>query len=249
MPVQEPVLGNMVINFIFSPIGFAIAFIIIASVGFLFLFKKFRGIFKSDFKTIPLESILRQQYTSIIKVTKIRGSWGSLRKEDQKIGKIVGVGKVHYTTPKNPKSKKNKKIEYEEKDLYIFKLSFNPNIPIIRNILDATIEKPKFAIAPVNNVRRIDIEKGGKLKSYFNIDPNIPVFSFADVYLYGYYSRKLNQDVSWNYAREKEMEELVNYAKRIVFLEASHSKRIDTFEELEKLEKDKYNSRLGSISS
>lgn len=262
MAGENVLITDHLINFLFSPFGL-ILFIICGMVFMvLYFINKTGGMFK-DFKAVPLNSILNSQYNSIIKVTKISGNWGSLRKGSTSIAKIVKAGVVSYTTF-NPKYKeileKNKKKDhktkanalkdvskYIEKDLYVFKLSFNPDIPIMRTLMDLTINKPKFAVVEKDKVKRIDIDKNNTLKTYFLVDPKASVFSFGDIFVYGYYSLSMTQDLAWNYGREREKEELVNYPKKVVHLEASHSKRMDTFEKLDELQEKKFDKRFGNL--
>lgn len=262
--MTDPLITDYIINFIFSPLGLIIAIIIGMVFVALFFVKKFQGVFK-EFKGVPLDSILRQQYNSIIKVTKLSGKWGSLRREDKIIAKVLSVGMVNFTAPNpeyiKPKRKKGlpeeKQITEEagiksshkfiEKEMYIFKLSFNPDVFLVRQFMDFLIA-PKFAIVESNNVSRVDIDRNNKIKTYFNINPKTSVFSFANIYLYGYYPLQMTQELAWIYGREKEKEELVNYPKKVVFLETAHSKRIDTLAEIQELEKEKYESRLGTAS-
>lgn len=266
---EDVLVTDYLINFIFSPVGLIL--IIIAGMVFVavFFMKKIGG-FNKEFKGIPLDSILNTQFNSIMQVTRISGKWGSLKRGDKTIAKIIKVGKLAYTT-ENPeytdkiklvkkmssegKIKKedrikyledNKITKYVEKDLYIFRLSFNPDIPFIRMFMDLLF-KPKYAVVDCNKVKRFDIDKNNNIKTFFNIDPKASVFSFGDVFVYGYYPMRMTQDLAWNYGREKEKEELVNYPKKVVHLEASHSKRIDTLEEFERLNEKKFNQRFGNL--
>jgi hypothetical protein len=224
-------------------------------VGFAIIYDKLnlsKLIRDKQFKGIPIETILKNRCNSLIKVVKIKGNWGSLQKEDMRIAKILSAGKVFYTYEN--KDKKNKSLKeskekpkIEEKELYLFKLSFNPDIPILRGLMDATINAPRFAIVPAEFVTRFDMDKNNRIKTHFNISANASVFSFGNIYVYGLYALNTARNMAWNYGREKETEELVNYAKRIVFLEAKHSKKVETLDELATLERKKFNERLGSL--
>jgi len=254
---ENVLITDQIINLIFSPIGAIVFILFVMIVGLAIIYDKFNlsKVFTDKaFKGIPIETILKNRCNSLIKVVKIKGDWGSLQKEDTRIAKILSAGKIYYTheikekkDSKDKGSKKKPKTKIEEKELYIFKLSFNPNIPVLRSVMDATINAPRYAIIPAEFITRFDMDKNNKVKTHFNISANASVFSFGKIYVYGLYALNTARNMAWNYGREKETEELVNYAKRIVFLEARHSKKVETLDELAQLEKKKFNDRLGNL--
>jgi len=214
----------------------ALSFILI----FYFFFKT--GKRPQVFKPIPLELIVKKQLDDIIKLVKVNGNFSYLRKSDVTIGRILDVGLIKFY-PKNDKTKENK-----GKRLMIIKLSFNPNIPLIKDILDTLELNVRYAIIPYSIVKITSYNWKWKTKIYINIPENIEVYSFANIYIYGYDVYKFIDSISWLYARRSELEELVNYPKKIVFLETMHSKKINELEEIYKLEEKKFKSKMGSLA-
>jgi len=145
------------------------------------------------------------------------------------------------------------KQKYIEKRMLIFKISFNLRLIwpyILSRLLDLFNINNKYAIVEREKIKDIVIEKNGIAKTYWNIDVKTPVYYFGNIYLYGYYPLQyVTKDLAWTYGREKELEELVNYAKKIVFMEGQHAKGIDTLEEIQELEAKKYKDKLGSFGA
>lgn len=250
-------------SFISNPISmFVIAIILFVVVVWLFN-KKGKD---KWFKPVPLSTILKDQNAKLLKVTILRGYWGYLRHGDISLGKILKVGRLNYITEnpeyKKPRSKEEReevlndpaKQKHIEKQFYIIKVSFNPQGLIISPfvfILEAFGIGVKYAFVPEEITRRFTIEGVGMAKAnmdYICISPEVQVINLANVYIYGYYAFKLFKDMALFYQREKELEELVNYPKRVVYLDSGHAKRTDLYEELDRIEKDRFNRKVKNLS-
>jgi len=240
-----------------SPFGLVVIFIVGILVLAIFIMIKYGSKFQKAFKGVPIEDIIASKCSTILNVTRDVGDWGNITKAETTIGKILSVGHLTYMC-RNPMSKREWAATYKkdkkdypysvESSLYLMKVSYNLRIPVIRNILDL-LGGVKYSVISKEDFKRIIIEKHGKAKTYFIINPEANVVSFANIYVYGFYALHFAQSLGWVYGREKELESLVNYPKRVVFLETTHAKKIDTFEELNKLEQKKYEKRLDSLSS
>lgn len=252
MTTPPTAIDNIII-FLMSPMGmFAIGLVAMVFV-IIIVWKKFGGSIDKQFKGVPIESILKDKCSTVLNISKDEGNYANLHKGERMVAKILKVGHLSYMA-RNPLKQKDwldihkdkTKNDYPlsvEKTLFIVKLSFNINIPIIRNILDI-FGGIKYAVVERENLRHITIEKMGQAKTYLIINPEASVVSFAKVYVYGYYPLNFIQSLGWVYGRERELDTLVNYPKRVVFLETQHSKKIDTFEELNRIEQEKYRSKL-----
>lgn len=256
----EPTIIDSVLN---NPISIIIFALILFTIIVWILNKKQK---EKWFKPVPLSSILKEQNAQLLKITMIKGFWGYLRSGDMSLGKIMKVGKLNYIVKNpnyvKPKSKKdvektlkdNSKQKHLEQELYIIKISFNPQnfllYPFV-TILELMGINVRYAIVPTSYVKRMTIEEVGFLKQnidYLNINPKVQVFSVANVFVYGRWAFELVKEISWLYAREKELEELINYPKRVVYLDSTHAKKTDTFEEMDRLERERYSSKIKSLT-
>jgi len=242
MELNNSDIFTQAINFVKANplIVFGILLIVAFILIFYMLFKNRERI--KAFKPIPLEAILRKQFDDLVKMVKVEGNFSHLRKGEVTIGRIVTVGLIKFF------SKGNKGKEDITKRLLILKISFNPNIPIISNILDSLGVNTRYAVIPYDVIKLNSYENRWGIKTYINIPNDLEVYSFADIYIYGYEVYKFVNSVSWLYARRSELEELVNYPKRIVFLEAMHTKKVDELEQIYSLEEKKFKSKMGSLA-
>lgn len=248
-----------IINFFLTnPVGMLIIALILFAVIVWLIQKKSK---EKWFKPVPLSTILKDQTANLMKITQIRGYWGYVRRGDISLGKILKIGQLNYVT-KNPEYKKSKTKKekeeapekYIEKEFYIIKISFNPQSIIISPfvwILEAFGMGVKFALVPSEYVKRNTIEGVGIFKKnidYLNIDKSVPVLSMANMFIYGYWSFELAKEISLFYQREKELEELVNYPKRIVYLDSVHAKKTESYEEMDRIESKKFDRKIKSMT-
>lgn len=256
--------------FLTNPLGMIIVALILFAVIVWFLQKRSK---EKWFKPVPISTILKEQTADLIKVTQIRGYWGYLRSGDMSLGKILKVGKLNYIMenplykkPTKKKKKADEKIQIEEiindetkqkhieKEFYIVKISFNPQSFFIAPfvwILEAFNIGVKYAFIPSEYIKRNTIEGVGFFKQnidYININPSVPVLSMANVFVYGYWSFKLAREIGFFYEREKELEELVNLPKRIVYLDSTHAKKTESYEEMDKIEAKRFDRKVKNMT-
>ena len=142
------------------------------------------------------------------------------------------------------------KQKFIEKEIYIIKISFNPQalflIPFV-SVMEAMGIGVKFAFVPAEHISRFTLEEVGFFKrniDYLNINPDAQVFNVAQVFVYGHVAFELVKDISWSYARKSELEELVNYPKRVVYLDTEHTKRTESYEEMDRIERKKFDAKI-----
>ena len=252
-------ISDIIQNFLGNPLSVLILALIFFVVVVWFFQKKGK---EKWFKPVPIENIIKEQSANLLKVVMIRGYWGYIRRGDISIGRILRVGKVNYIMEnpnyKKPKKKKDKddvvkdetKQKFIEKEIYIIKISFNPQAIFIMPfvvIMEFMGVGVKYAYVPAEHIDRFTLEGAGILQKnidYLNINPKAEVFNVANVFIYGRSAFELVKEISWTYARKSELEELVNYPKRVVYLDTEHTKRTESYEEMDRIERKKFDAKI-----
>jgi len=256
---QGPI--NQVIEFIFTPQG--IFLVVILGILFYFLFIRKKK--KDDaFNSLTLPVILRDRIgDGILKIIQEKDKqFGTLRRGDITIGRIKRYGSLicDLKKPPNPWEQKprHKTTKKETGDI---KDKRKPGDRIVRlNIFEVSTHRGLFGlvkeflgigfiliIIPDPIVKRISFEQNHKIIDYFNVTQDLDITSFGNVYFYGSDSFDYLKGQAWLKGREDELEELVNYSKRVVFLETHHARHVEEMDELYAMDEKKRKGWLSSM--
>lgn len=251
---QNPNMFQSVINFILSPWG--IILIVVIVILYLFYSKKKAP---DIFKGVELTKVLKDRFEGQLKIIDERDTrFGTLRRGEVTIGRIKRHGIVSFDTqspamPWESKPKKKKDMPKEPQKeletltkLEIFEIATGQGFfSYIQELLRMNL---KIVLIPSDFVKRFSNEFYNNHVDYFNIPSDIDVIAFGEIFFYGFDSYKYIKGQAWLYGREKELEELINYPKRVVFLDSRHAKHTEELEKIyaldEKRRKNYFDSML-----
>lgn len=226
-------------TFIFSPLG-----IIIISAVFLTWFYLRRKKAPDLFKPVELSIILKDRLTGTLKIIEESNkNFGTIRSGDITIGKIKKHGVVKFEIPIKQKKKGEKDINIET--LHLFEARTTTGI--LTFIMDILRINLTILIIPEQFVKRYSLEHGEDHIDYFNITEHLDIVSFGQIYFYGWSALEYIKGHAWLKGREDELEELINYPKRVVYLDTRHTKHMEEIDKIYALDKSRRDSYLGSL--
>jgi len=233
--VNESLGNDLFYQITHNPI---ILLLIIAPIVAIFLYWKFgRGGSKKDvFTPDKLSDILRDRIRNNLKLITDNRCYGTLRRGYVSLGYINRHGLIEIDTG----TKTDKMV------LHIFEIT--EGLSIINKIMAKFGMGLTYVIVPGSIVWTSTLE-GAKLRDYYTIPENLELTSFGTVYIFGDKTYEWLRGQAWLKEREDELTELVNFAKRIVYLEASHSKGTETLEMLDNIKRAGYKQYITNMTT
>lgn len=226
-------------NFIFSPMG-----IIILSGVFLAWFYLRRKKTPDLFKPVELSTILKDRLSGTLKIIEENNTnFGTIRAGDITIGKIKKHGIVKFEIPIKHKKKEDSDLIIET--LHLFEVRTTTGL--LTFIMDLLRIDLTILIIPDPFIKRYSLEEGEDHIDYFNIIEHLDIVSFGGIYFYGWSALKYIKGHAWLKGREDELEELINYPKKVVYLDTQHTKHMEEVDKIYALDKSRRDSYLGSL--
>ena len=207
------------------------------------------------FRGVELNRVLKDRLDGTIKIiNETEVKFGTLRRGRTTIGRIKRHGIVLFENDKpllpwEYKKKKDKdgkeKPTTKFKKLHIFEIATGQGmIAFIKELLHMDFET---LLIPDHLVKGYSVEAGDKIITYYSLKQDIDIVSFGSVYLYGLDSFDYIKGQAWLYGREKELEELINYPKRAVFLDTKHAKHTEELEKIYALDEKRRKGYMDSM--
>ncbi len=228
-------------NFIFSPMGMITIGLVIV-LYFLWKRKKLPDSFKPE----EISKILKDRLNGTMEIIKETGiDYGTLRSGDKTIGKIKKHGVVKFEHPSKIKIKNKDTETLVIDELHLFEVRTGTGLfDMLFELLRLNIV---LLIIPGPFVKRVSLEDGDNKTDFFNLTEQLDIISFGKIYFYGSASLLYLKGHAWLKGREDELEELVNYPKRAVYLDTRHTKHMEDLDKLYALDKARRESYMGSL--
>jgi len=179
---------------------------------------------KFNLKGIKTNSALVQGFDylgSVDRWLRERGAHPTLKYDDVK-GKFIAM--------ENPKETK-----LQEYDLYIFRI-WNTNF--LFKMLG--FGKKKYVMCDKKHISNIDTKKPNLQQ--WNIKPNIQFFRWGDVFVTSAIAEDYVSDIAIKRSHENTMTFLMNYARKVIYLEMKHTQMIDRYAMKKKIDSKSWES-------
>lgn len=227
-------------EFVFSPTGM----ILIGGVILFYYFYQ-RKKLPDAFEQKALSDILKERLSGTLDIICDKEStFGTLRRGDQTLGKIKKYGYVKFETPQKLKTKKDDSDVIIDK-LHLFEIQKTKGMfDFFLGLLRLNIV---LMIVPSPFVKRYSLEYEKDHVDFFSLIEGIDLISFGKIYFYGWSAFTYIKGHAWLKGREDELEELINYPKRVVYLDTRHTKHMEDLDKLYALDSARRDSFMGSL--
>lgn len=230
------IIGS-ILQFIQSPIGI----IVIALSSIVLIYYILTRFFKKKdwdkFEIETFEDVVLKDLDDKFKVKGIKTNsalvqgfdfWGSVDRWIRETGK-------HEVLTYDPKRQDyviddSKKMEFQEYDLYIFRI-WKTNF--LFKLLG--IGKKKYVIVDKKHIANIDTKKPNYHQ--WNIGNNVQLFRWAGIFVTSSIGEDYVSDISIKRSHENTMTFMMNYARKIIYLEMKHAQIIDRYSTKKKIDR------------
>lgn len=221
-------------SFLSSPLGIILIIAIIIIIFILLYMKTTKK--KKEFENIVFSRMVDDNLKAkfSIKSIKVKAALVQGFIELGKINRIIhekGLQDILYHDPKqdkfiNPPKYKAKEYPLHKKyDVYIFRL--NPTGFILIRFIRFLIGKQLFRYVLVEN-QHLENYNGPKDRMY-NIKENIAIEVFGKVFITSAMTQEYTSDIAIKYAHEALLTYLGNYAPKVIYIEAEHTKGMNRY--------------------
>ncbi|MGQ4876136.1 MAG: hypothetical protein ACP6IY_18880 [Promethearchaeia archaeon] len=218
--MEENLISQAIAFLLHNPIGW---FIIAIIVILLIYLKKIRQ--PDYFKEEKLSDVLEEKFIKKLEIIKSQKKYKDLKRGSDTIGKILRCATWE------TKNKKNI-IKF-----YLFEIGS-------KNLIEQKIQKflrikIKLFIVPANLVNF----KNG----YFCIEELSDINVFGNICFISSVAKKYIENLAWAKAREDELEENINYAKKVSYYSMRQSLGIERLEKLAELQRKKWEAKIEDL--
>jgi len=213
-----------------SPLILPVAGILVV----VFLLWKF-GIFKklmqgSAFKRVKLDEVVFDDLKAVMKYKGVKQKKKKLSQGYLDMGQVLRVGS--FTLKPNP----DKDLGLGTNDYFVMSVRRNDIISFVKSLFGFGID---IFVVDKNLV---------KIKDNYNVYPTANIFKHLGVYVVSELGKKTVEHIAFKYAYTRNLEEIVNWTNKLVYLEVMHTKKIDKADKFTKLEKERWSNKLEELT-